>query len=244
MIDPGFSLEEIHEMLDAIERSLSRLKAANLHNKLMPMTYIPEAYSVHVDLDLSGVLPSIGLNQSVANKLKNIDAKLRAPVMIAALSRTRSYLRMLESEFGGDGTRPDHADQDRVIQETLDANPPPPIQIWTEQWVYVKQGSRAKQLISDVAELLDEAILLAKTTNLPEDQAALTDIERAQLVAILETTLAVLKAPMLEPGLLKKTARVAKEIAEKTARKRVEEGLGVGLSYAAKKLWELIASLL
>ncbi len=87
--------------------------------------------------------------------------------MIAALSRTRSYLRMLESEFGGDGTRPDHADQDRVIQETLDANPPPPIQIWTEQWVYVKQGSRAKQLISDVAELLDEAILLAKTTNLP-----------------------------------------------------------------------------
>ncbi len=72
----------------------------------------------------------------------------------------------------------------------------------------------------------------------------MTDIERAQLVAILETTLAVLKAPMLEPGLLKKAARVAKEIAEKTARKKVEEGLGVGLSYAAKKLWELIASLL
>jgi hypothetical protein len=243
LTDPGLSLEEIHEMLDGIERSLSRLKAANLHNKIMPMSYIPEAYSVHADLDLNGVLHSIGLNQSVANKLKNIDAKLRAPVMIAALSRTRSYLRMLESEYGEHGPS-EHPNLDRALQEAVEANPPQPIKVWAEQWVYVKQGSRAKQLISDVSELLDEAVLLAKSTNLPEDQAALTDIERAQLIAILETALTLLKAPMLEPGLLKKTARVANEVAQKTARTKVEEGLGVGLSFAAKKLWELIAYLL
>ncbi|MDP9569793.1 UNVERIFIED_ORG: hypothetical protein J2W66_000253 [Agrobacterium larrymoorei] len=241
MTDPGFSLEEIHEMLDGIERSLSRLKAANLYDKLMPISYIPEAYLVHVELDLHGVLHSIGLNQSVANKLKNIDAKLRAPVMIAALSRTRSYLRMLESEFGGNKSSAEHFELDHAIQETVEANPPQPTQVWAEQWVYVKQGSRAKQIISDVSELLDEAVLLAKTTNLPEDQAALTDIERAQLIAILETTLAVLKAPMLEPGLLKKTARLATEIAEKTAKKNAEEALGMGLRFMAKKLWELLS---
>ncbi|TPP11995.1 hypothetical protein FJQ55_00710 [Rhizobium glycinendophyticum] len=230
-------------MLDGVERSLSRLKAANLHDKLMPMTYIPEAYSVYVDLDLNGVLHSIGINQSVVNKLKNIDAKLRAPVMIAALSRTRSYLRTLESEFGGDQLPAEHQDLDRLIQQAIDAHPPQPIQVWTEQWVYVKQGSRAKQIISDVSELLDEAVLLARTTNLPQDQAALTDIERAQLIAILETALAVLRAPMVEPGLLKKTARVAKEIAVRTAKKKTEEALGTGLEHIAKRILELIASL-
>jgi len=231
-------------MLDGVERSLSRLKAANLDNKLMPMSYIPEAYSVHVDLDLNGALHSIGLNQSVANKLKNIDAKLRAPVMIAALSRTRSYLRMLESEFGGKKLAVEHFERDQALQETIEAHPLQPIQVWTEQWVYVKQGSRAKQIINEVSELLDEAVLLAKTTNLPQDQAALTDIERAQLIAILETTLAVLRAPMLEPGLLKKTARLATEIAEKTAKNNAEEALGMGLRFAAKKLWELLSSFL
>jgi len=72
----------------------------------------------------------------------------------------------------------------------------------------------------------------------------LTDIERAQLIAILETTLAVLKGPMVEPGLLKKAARIAKDIAERTAKKKVEEGLGVALGYAGKKLFDLLASLL
>lgn len=243
--DPGFSLEEIHEMLDGIERSLSRLKAANLHNKLMPTTYIPEAVSVFMDFELNGVLHDLGINTSVVNKLKNFDAKLRAPAMIAALSRARSYLRTLESEHGGGGSfSDDEINQDNLIQDRADANPPQPIQVWTEQWVYVKRGSRAKEIIAAVSELLDEAVLIAKTTNLPEDQAALTDIERAQLIAVLETTLAVLKAPMVEPGLLKKTARIAKEVAQRTAKKKAEEALGAGLDHVAQRILELIASLM
>ncbi len=243
LTDPGFSLEEIHEMLDAIEQSLSRLRAANLHDKLMPMAYIPEAVSVFMDFEMNGVLYDTGINRSVANKLKTFDAKLRAPVMVAALQRARSYLRTLESEHGGASLSEHEAHQDLWRQEVAEAHPPQPIQIWTDQWVYVKRGSRAKEIIVDVSELLDEAVLLAKTTNLPEDQAALTDIERAQLIAILETTLAVLKAPMIEPGLLKKTASIAKEVAERTAKKKTEEALGVGLAYVAKRLLELVASL-
>ncbi|PDT14324.1 hypothetical protein CO670_23850 [Rhizobium sp. J15] len=232
-------------MLDGIEQSLSRLKAATLHQKYMPMTYIPEAVSVFMELEMNGVLHSLGINPSVVNKLKNFDAKLRAPVMIAALGRARSYLRTLESDHGGGKPSPEHpANQDLLIQELADAHPPQPIQVWTEQWVYVKRGSRAKEIIATVSELLDEAVLLAKTTNLPEEQAALTNIERAQLIAILETALAVLKAPMVEPGLLKKTARLAKEVAERTAKKKAEEALGAGLAHVAKRLLDLVASLM
>lgn len=209
------------------------------------MTYIPEAVSVFVDFETNGMLHDIGINPSLLNKLTNIDAKLRGPVMVAVLGRTRSYLRTLESEHGGDGSFPEHEEnQDKLIQEIADAHPPQPIQVWTEQWVYVRRGSRAKEINVHVSELLDEVVLLAKTTNLPEDQAALTNIERAQLIAILETTLAVLKAPMVEPGLLKKTARLAKEVAERTAKKKAEEALGAGLTHVAKRLLDLVASLM
>ncbi len=244
MANPGFSLEEIHEMLDGIERSLSRVKAANLHNKLMPMSYIPEAVSVYMEFDLNDLLHHIGINQSVANKLKSFDAKLRAPVMIAALSHTRSYLRRLESEHGGDVSDAEpEVDPDVRMRDIAKAHPPQPIAVWAEQWVYVKRGSRAKEIIAAVSELLDEAVLLAKTTNLPEDQAALTNIERAQFIAILETALAVLKAPMIEPGILKRTASAAKEVAARTAKKNAEEALGSGLNLLAKKLLELVTSL-
>lgn len=233
-------------MSKGIERSLSRLRASNLNERQqMPMTYIPEAVSVFVDFETKGVLHGIGINPSIVNKLTNIDAKLRGPVMIAVLSHARGYLRKLESEHVGDGAPQDYeANQDSLTQELADAHPPPPIQVWTEQWVYVKRGSRAKEIIADVSDLLDEAVLLAKATNLPEEQAALTAIERAQLIAILETTLAVLKAPMVETGLLKKTASLAKEVAQSTAKTKTEEALGIGLEHIAKRILELIASLM
>lgn len=239
-IDPGFSLEEIREMLTAVGRSLSRLQAVDLGDKLMPVTYVPEAVSVYEAFDARGILHAFDLNPSVANKLKNHDAKLRARVMIAALKWTRTYLRTLESKLVAESS-PSGNDS---LDLAADTNPPEPIQIWTEQWIYVRRGSQAKEIIADVSEWLEEAVRLAKATNLSEDQAALTDIERAQLVAILETTLAVLKSPMVEPGLLKKTARVAQEIARKAASTKAEEGLGAGLEYVGKRLLELVTSLL
>ncbi|MCQ1834862.1 hypothetical protein [Neorhizobium galegae] len=244
MIDPEFSPEEIREMLKGIGRSLSRLQAVNLHDKLMPMTYVPEAVAVYEAFDARGILHAFGVNPSVTHKLKNHEAKLRAPVMIAALSWTHTYLRSLEKQSGGRASPPEVGNPDLLTQEIADTHPPEPIQIWTEQWIYVRRGSPAKEIIADVSERLDEAVLLAKATNLDEDQAALTDIERAQLIAILETTLAVLKSPMVEPGLLKKTARVAQEVARKAASTKAEEALGKGLEYVAKRILELIASLL
>ena len=242
MTDHGFSPEEIDEMLVGIQRSLSRLRAVKVDEGYMPMTYIPEAASVFAKLAANGIFDDLGINPLVAPKLKDIDARVRGPVMIAVLSHTQGYLRKLKEVHAADASRTEKLD-DRFL-EVAAAHPPQAIQIWTEQWVFVKGGSRAKEIIMAVTELLEEAVLLAKANNLPEDQAALTDIERAQLIAILETTLAMLKAPMVEPGLLKKTATIAKEIAQRTAKKKAEDALGTGLGYAAKKIAELIASLM
>lgn len=244
MTDPGFSLEEIHEMLDSLEQSLNRLKAANLYSKSMPMSYISEAASVFMEFESAGVLHSFGVSRSIANKLRNFDAKVSAPLMLASIERARSFLRRLESEYGGDGgSDQQELPEDARTHEIADAHPPQPLQVWADQWIYVKRGSPAKEIIGVVSELLDEVVLIAKTTNLPEDQAALTDIERAQLIVILETTLAVLKAPMVEPGLLKKTAGIAREVALKTAKTKAEFALGAGLEHVASKLAELLQHL-
>lgn len=56
--------------------------------------------------------------------------------------------------------------------------------------------------------------------------------------------LAILKAPMVEPGLLKKTASIAHEVALKTAKTKAEFALAAGLEHVATKLAVLLQNLI
>ena len=76
--------------------------------------------------------------------------------------------------------------------------------------------------------------------NVPEDEQVLTKIERQQLIAVLETALAVLKAPMLEKGLIKKTAEIVKKGAGSALERGVQQGLGLAMTEAGRRLLELI----
>ncbi|TCV55157.1 hypothetical protein [Agrobacterium tumefaciens] len=239
-MEHGFSIEEIHEMLDGVERSLTKLRSANLHSKAMPVSFISDAVSVIYELDSAGVLTSAGITRTLAIKLKNFDGSLQANVMFAALERIRTYLRRIESEFGG---RDSSTEADRRMFEldsVVERNPPPPVPVWAETWVFVAPGSRAKQIIGEISDLLDEVLILAKSTNLPEDQAALTDIERAQLIALLETALLMLKGPLIEKGLLKKLGNAAADAATKAAQKGAEQGMSEAAKAVAPKIWDLI----
>lgn len=239
-MDHGFSIEEIHEMLDSVEVSLTRLRSANLHSKPMPVTFISDAVSAIYQLESEGVLASAGINRSLGNKLKNLDGKIPANVMLAALERIRTYLRKIESEFsGGDNLTP--ADQ-RILEldSVVERNPPSPVPVRAETWVYVRPGSKAKELIAEISDLLDQVLILAKSTNLPEDQAALTDLDRAQLIALLETALLMLKGPMVEPGLLKRLGETATKAAEKTLQKQAEQGLGNAAQALGPRILDLI----
>ena len=240
----AFSIEQIHEMLDGVERSLTRLRSANLHSKVMPTSFISDGVSVIYDLDLEDMLGSAGISRTLANKLKNLDGSLPANVMLAALERVRSYLRRIESEHKNEDGGTDEDQRIVELDRVVERNPPNPIPVWAETWTYIRPGSRAKVIISELSDLLDEILLFAKSTNLPEDQAALTDMERAQLIALLETALLMLKGPMVERGLLKKLSNAAEEAAIKAARKSVEQGMAEAISVAAPRIWELIKSLI
>jgi hypothetical protein len=86
-------------------------------------------------------------------------------------------------------------------------------------------------------------VIIAQTSraNAPQDEQILTDIERRQLIAILETALNVLRSPLVERGLLKKARRVLVKGAESAAKKGVQEGLGVLMHSASARIAELIA---
>jgi hypothetical protein len=115
--------------------------------------------------------------------------------------------------------------------------------VHAEEWVAIKPTPAIKGQIADLASLLDSIVQHANRSNLPPDEQALTEIERAQLIAILETSLSILKSPMAEKGLLKKAGTLLKKGAEKTAEKKVQDGLGGLMDAAASRISELIGIL-
>ncbi len=109
-----------------------------------------------------------------------------------------------------------------------------------EGWVAVPNNAHIKQKILTVSVLLESIIEQASHSNYPEDQRAISAIERAQLIAVLETVLALLKAPMVERAIIKKTDGLLSRVARKVAEKKTEEGLGGLADLAREQLGNLI----
>jgi hypothetical protein len=111
------------------------------------------------------------------------------------------------------------------------------------EWVSLGADSDTKQKITALSTILETFVPQLKSANLPADAQVITELERAQLVAVLETMLALLKSPMVEKGLFKRAADQLKRISTKSAEKKVEEGLGTAAGEVARQIFELIASI-
>ncbi|MDP8997624.1 MAG: hypothetical protein M3O03_11580 [Pseudomonadota bacterium] len=113
-----------------------------------------------------------------------------------------------------------------------------------EAWVFVPKNNETKQKIKLISELLDDIVLQVRSSNLPPSEQLLTDIEKAELIAILQTALNILKSPMVESGLLKTLEGTLKELGIKAAREKIQQGLGIGMQTGAHAIWELLKSYL
>jgi hypothetical protein len=76
--------------------------------------------------------------------------------------------------------------------------------IFADGWILVHKNSSIQSKIATITDLISIIISNVERSNLPEHEQLLNSIEKKQLIAILETALEVLKAPMVEVGLLKK----------------------------------------
>lgn len=97
--------------------------------------------------------------------------------------------------------------------------------------------------IAAIASLLDTIIEQATRSNAPAEDQFLTQIERQQLIAILDTALNVLRSPMVEPGLLKKTQGMLRRASESAIENGVQYGLGKLMGAAGSRIAELIGML-
>jgi hypothetical protein len=104
-------------------------------------------------------------------------------------------------------------------------------------WVLVPTDTKLK--IAALSEILDTIVVQLKGVNDPQQQA-LSEIERAQLVAVLETVLAMLKAPMAERSLLSKALAGLRRVAANALENQVEQGLGTMASEGARLLSDFV----
>ncbi|MBA3447837.1 MAG: hypothetical protein H0T56_09560 [Pseudaminobacter sp.] len=229
-------IDHLYELHEKIEEDLATLQN-EWENDLIYYPGIVEA--VHF-LGGYGFEGRLGLSTMDLSKFN----RSRGPVETATISKIASRVQSLLKEMEGE-----------VRSMARDAPVPPmraplpqinddekvsgAVVIQPVKWVPVPRRQHG-DLIAHISALLDEAVYLARTTNLPPDRVALSQLERAQLVALMETTLALLKGPLVEKGLLKKVADAAKDGAISAAKRNTEMALG----YALGKLTEGMLKLL
>lgn len=232
-------IDRIYELHDRIEEDLSTLEREH-DNDLIYYPGIVEA--VHF-LDGFGFEGRLGLSTMDLSKFN----RARGPVDTATIAKVASRVQSLLKEMEGDV-------RTMARDAPVSPNAPPPpetdkdhkavseVFVQPVRWVPVPRRQHA-ELITHISSLLDEAVYLARMTNLAPDQAALSELERAQLIALLETTLALLRGPLVEKGLLKKVADAAKDGATSATKKHTEVALGYALGKLAEGALKLLGYL-
>lgn len=178
----------------------------------------------------------VGINGSLLNKFMKLRGTINRSDALKIAERLRSYLKSQDQPFA----RPAKKSPPRKQKPTKKA-PPRETNFIGEQWVAVRTSSEIKMKIGAVSALLDSIIEQSRGANAPPDQQALTELERQQLIAILETALNILRSPLVEKGLLKKAQSALKKGAENAAEKGVQQGLGKLMEGAGARIAELIA---
>ncbi|MBZ0229765.1 MAG: hypothetical protein K8F58_15125, partial [Bauldia sp.] len=95
--------------------------------------------------------------------------------------------------------------------------------------------------IGALVQQLQELVQLAKGSNSRNGRSSiLTELERSQLIAVLETALALLRSPMVEVGFLRRLTGWLGRIGQRAAQREAETALGI----AANRAWDLMMGLL
>jgi hypothetical protein len=231
-----FSLDEVHEMLGLVDQaelalSVARSKSIQIERNLELSEVILQL------LDWSStayVENSLGINSALLSKFVKMRGTVPLHQAKAIASRLRTLLRSM-----------DQTSAPAPALKARKAPVPPPkkelIIVAGEQWVSVASSSQTKIKIAAVSALLETIIEQTGRSNAPPEDQALSNLERQQLIAVLETALNVLKSPLAEKGLIKKAGEMLRESAGKAVEKGVQEALGALMMMAAKRISELVA---
>lgn len=240
MSDEEYESEE-EEMLARAKRVREALQSSRRKRIESLYDEFPELWELLV-IDLNdggqgagfGLASSLGINTTLLNKFikqkKPID--MRDARMVA--DRITTYLRSIQPSGNSPRVKRHPPEPPEIKQEAS------PIVVKAIEWKVVIRSDALQAKINEAIRLIGEVIEHATTSNLPPRERALTALERAQLIAVLETALSMLKAPMIEKGLLKKAGGMVKRAAEKAAEKQVEIAFSTAGGALAGAFFELV----
>lgn len=242
--DQSVDIETLHNWLSLLDRDIELLSGSseNFGETIHPYeldgvsTVLGELFGWSTAY--VGELPErLGVASPVLNQFLKARGEVRVSTARMVAGRLKSFVRSLESSASFPGAE--------NVSTTIDpVRAPVHYSMKADQWVTVVASSEVKQKIIIVAEILDSIVMQVRTSNLPESEQVLSEIERRQLIAVLETTIQVLQAPMVEPGLLRRASEMLKSAAGKAVQNQVQEGLGTAARAAAEKLGQIIKDLL
>ena len=248
-MNDDLDLDEVHDLIDSVDFSVSELKASDQefasYTALAGLTTaFLGLYHGWIDYG-SDEARQLGVPPKLVKSLLKPEVKIRRHDAIVLGNRFHSLLKELESELGSsekstvpsppfstpsENQKP--ASQQNVVE-----------QVKASTWVSTPRVASIAIKISKVSTLLDDILYITVASNLPEQERALSPIERAQLIAVLETALQLLKAPLIERGLLETCKNWLVRAATRSAEKKTEETLGALTDKAAEELGDFISQL-
>lgn len=238
------NLDNIHSLLEVIEQAISQL--ANETRKEIDVTdYADFCLAVNDLLEYdttayTDMAVKLGVNATILTKFLKFRGKVQTHTARTMADRLRSYVRSLDQASPKRDPQPAEPNAAPSKAKPVKVTGVPPLRFSAEQWSMVQLTSETKMKIAAISSLLDTIIVQMQRTNAPPELQAITDLERKQLVAVLEAALAILKSPLVEKGLLKKAYEGLQRASNKAAEKQVEQGIGNASSEASRLLLDLI----
>lgn len=228
------AIDQLYDIIDMLDDDIRELEGVGRERvEVFRYKGIFEAVSF---LDEIGMSNRLGLSHMDLDKFQRMSGVVDSAVLRQLTGRLKSLLREAEGTILAIAATPTAPIASQLKEPSIAGQA---VRITAVEWVQNDRDKNAK-LIADLSELLDEAIVRARGTNLPPEKTALSAFQRKTLIDMLETALQMLKAPLVEKGLLKKLAEAAGEGAVAAIKKGSEVGLGIAL----KRLWELLAQFL
>jgi hypothetical protein len=213
-------LEDIHRLIDTIEVAIKQIEAAPIDS--LQVNQYPAISEVVLELlgwtNTAYMENELGINPSVLSKFVKMRGVVRKTLARKVADKLRSYLKSQDQAFS-----PPPIDKQKRPTPFKEIAP---VSISGEQWIAVKFSSEVKMKIGAVSALLDSIIEQTSRSNAPEEDQILTQIERQQLIAILETALNVLRSPLAEKGILKRARSALQRGAQSAVEREVQQGLG------------------
>jgi hypothetical protein len=228
----GISASDVNHESPEYPRDISE-EAIPIGN-IEPLVQLTELLNQHQSTVYGTELSDrLDTSPAILSKIIHRSGYVKAKDAIQLLDRIRSFLLEIENSHA---VATDSASDGSSPQSTKELTSP---DVKTEKWVVVDHSKPVANLIESLTDTLEKIVHHLKTNNSLAELDAVSQLRIARLKAVLETTLKLLDAPMMEKGILKAAGEFSTEVAKDFAKDELKKGMGHLLSIAGDQLLKL-----